>query len=93
MKIKILKSTRYPGETLIEGEIKDVSDEFAKQLIAMKKAVIADDQVDIYIDLALDLSKLKKDELVAYAVEHDIYIDGLKTKEQILDAIETQEGE
>jgi len=90
MKVKVLRSTRYPGVTLIEGDIVDVPNKEAKELIRMGKAVEVEDEIDIDIDLedAPDFEDMTKEELVMWGEENGIEIDPKLKKSDMIALIE-----
>lgn len=90
MVIKILSSTKYPGVQLQAGKTEEVPDAHARQLIRMGKAVQAEKEIDVEIN-PVDLEKMKKNELVSYAEEHEVDLTQGMTKAEIIAAIEAGE--
>lgn len=93
MKIKALKSSFGDFGNVLRGQIIDIPDHRARQLVerGLYTDVLsdADEKVDAVVSVAdeIDFDKLKKDDLVAVANEHGIEIDDSDTKAQIIEKL------
>lgn len=101
-KVKLIKARSYNGvvKATSEQPVVDVSEEDAQALVATGyfepcTSVVADEQKDKSEEGTPDyeaLSEMTKAELLKYAKENDIDVEGCKTKADILEAISAANG-